>query len=78
MTEPYLLTLILSKAHLAVIHATFASIQNMALVDKLTHTFIRVYIFVEQGQVASSKQLREKRKFGMCEIIINNNWMRYL
>ena len=63
LTEPYLFKLILNKAHLAVIHATIASIQNGALVDKLTHTRTRVYIFVEQGQVASSKQPRQKKNF---------------
>ena len=36
---------------------------NVALVDKLTHTYIHVYVYVEQGQVACSKQSREKKSF---------------
>ena len=66
LSEPYLFKLILNKAHLAVIQATIASIQNVALVDKLTHTYTRVYIFVEQGQVVSSKQPREKKERLIC------------
>ena len=72
LTEPYLFKLTLKKAHLAVVHAKIALIQNVALVDKLTHTYTRVYIFVEQGQVTSSKQPREKRTFDMCEKIIKH------
>ena len=46
--------------------------RNVALVDKLTHTYIHVYVEVEQGQVACSKQSREKRTSDMCEIIIKH------
>ena len=66
LSEPYLFKLILNKAHLAVIQATIASIQNVALVDKLTHTYTRVYIFVEQGQVVSSKEPRERKERLIC------------
>ena len=45
---------------------------NVALVDKLTHTYIHVYVYVEQGQVACSKQSREKRTSDICGIIIKH------
>ena len=48
--------------------------QNAALVVKHTYIYVDIYvdIFVEQGQVACSKQHREKRTSDMYEIIIKH------
>ena len=48
--------------------------QNVAYVDTLTgkHNIYIHTVFVEQGQVACSKQPRGKRASDMCEIIIKH------